>query len=184
MQGRSHLLIGVSAYAALALRSVAGFGAPTLGGVPPEWSLPLSAAVVAVGSLLPDVDQRQALLSRQVPVRAVSEVVSRVMHHRGPTHSLLALLLVGALGGGLGAAWGLSGLSTLLIWGYALHLAADMATRSGVPLIWPLPGRFGLLPVRIVTDSLAERLLVGLVVLASAAHALWPYVSASLERVS
>jgi membrane-bound metal-dependent hydrolase YbcI (DUF457 family) len=47
--------------------------------------------------------------------------------------------------------------------GYALHIAADMLTRSGVPLFWPLFRRaFGLLPkfLRFETGSLWEWLVV------------------------
>lgn len=182
MQGRSHLLIGVSTYTALSLRGFAGISMPDLGGLGSEWALPASMAVVALGSLIPDIDQRQALLSRQMAVRPVAEVVSRVTRHRGPTHSLLALALVGALGGGLGATWGLPGLGALLVWGCLFHLLADMLTKSGVPLFWPLPARFRLLPIGIVTDSLAERLIVSLVVLASAAHVLAPSVYGVMQR--
>jgi membrane-bound metal-dependent hydrolase YbcI (DUF457 family) len=47
----------------------------------------------------------------------------------------------------------------LALWlGYASHLAADAATRSGIPFLYPRPRRFYLLPKpwRIVTGSPAE----------------------------
>lgn len=184
LQGRSHLIIGVSTYSALALRSAFGLTLTPLGVEPAAWALPLSAVVVAVGSLLPDVDQRQAMLSRQMPVRPVSEVVSRVVHHRGPTHSLLALLLASFLAGGAEATFHLPGLAALVAWGYLLHLLADMLTHSGVPLLWPLGGRYGLLPIRFATDTVFERLAVAGIVLASAAHVLWPYLGPALSAAS
>jgi len=177
LQGRSHLIIGLSTYAALAVRGAFGMSLTPLGVTPPVLALPLSVVAVALGSLLPDVDQRQALLSRQMPVRPVSEMVSRVVGHRGPTHSLLALVLVSILIGGAEASLRLPGMAILVVWGYLLHLLADMMTHAGVPLFWPLGGRYGLLPFRFASDTVFERLVVTVIVLASAAHILWPYLA-------
>jgi membrane-bound metal-dependent hydrolase YbcI (DUF457 family) len=49
--------------------------------------------------------------------------------------------------------------------GYALHIAADMITREGVALLWPVSRRsFGL--GLITTDSLPERMIAGVCVVA------------------
>lgn len=178
MKGSSHLVIGMSTYAALALRGIEGVPVPQSGLGASEWSLLASLAVVGVGSLLPDLDQRQATLSRRLATRPVSEVVSRVVHHRGPTHSLLAVVAVWCLAAAAGAAWGLVGVAGLMAWGYSLHLLADMGTRAGVPLLWPLPGRFGLLPIRTGSDTIFERLTVAAVVVAAVGHVIWPHLVA------
>ncbi len=79
--------------------------------------------------------------------------------HRGRTHTLLALALLGA------GAWylGLPPWALAFLAGYASHLIADSLTRSGIPILWPItPWRFHLLPfgIRITTGSWLEYALV------------------------
>lgn len=105
-------------------------------------SRPLLAVIggVVVLSLasLPDIDH-------QLPV----------VSHRGVTHSLLFAALVGAVGWGVGSLLGgldigtvsLAGttlsaaqfLGALGAYGILAHLAGDIVTPAGVPLLWPLP---------------------------------------------
>ena len=96
------------------------------------------------------------------PFEPVAALVSRTLGHRGPLHSLLGILSI----------WLLLGLPTLLWIGwqpsaaFALgllsHLLGDGCTKSGVPLLFPWPGRRHLLPpaLRLTTGSLAERRLL------------------------
>jgi len=98
------------------------------------------------------------------PFEPLAALVSKTLGHRGPLHSLL----------GIGAVWLLLGLPTLLWIGwqpsaaFALgmlsHLLGDGCTKSGVPLLFPRPGRQHLLPpsLRLTTGSLAERRLLAL----------------------
>lgn len=91
--------------------------------------------------------------------------------HRRETHTVLALIAVYA---GFVALGGHT-IGLLAATGYGSHIAADMITRHGVPLLWPLwPRRLHLAPpgLRIITGSLAEYLLV-LSVVAAVAVALY-----------
>jgi membrane-bound metal-dependent hydrolase YbcI (DUF457 family) len=134
-----------------------------------------------IGSLLPDADlvgarvYRRARIERRVPVLWLAGMALRLpvrvlslLPHRGPTHSVLACVLVTVLCGiavrlvdpglALAAAVG-------LVIGYGGHLAADACTPSGVPLWAPLLGsRRWLLPARarITTGSAREYLALAL----------------------
>lgn len=130
------------------------------------------AAVTAamVGGLLPDVDEPRSALGGEIPggrlgraflaavalyfgfkVLSVAAIVAGVvlaflafMPHRGVTHSLLAMaavvLAVLRLAGA--AVW-----APFLV-GYGSHLALDMLTPEGVPLLWPLKTRVRVLLAR------------------------------------
>lgn len=120
--------------------------------------------------------------------------------HLVPTGLILALLFSAGLralriGGHYGDAAGIA-LAALMIWkGWALitprnvpilavcvvlgmlaHIAGDMCTHDGCPLLYPLSGHeFGLLPepLRITTNKLAERWLVSPLLLAGLAYLIW-----------
>jgi len=111
--------------------------------------LPLSIGVlagVAVGSLLPDIDEPESYIGQRT--RGVSDLIKLIFGHRGFTHSLLAALLAffpyiimqypNLLGIEIPA------LLLLLKpffygtgMGYMLHIAGDMFSKSGVPLLLP-----------------------------------------------
>lgn len=134
-----------------------------------------------VGGLAPDLDSPGSAITRMrgiAPLGRAASSVAQVAHvrHRGPTHSLLALALVVFLAPLV--------MTRLLHWpptfapafalGYALHIAADTLTRSGVPILWPLSNvrlsplpralrlRTGGLPEKGVLILLAWRALAGL----------------------
>jgi len=90
---------------------------------------------LTIGSLIPDIDHPKSLISRQ---SWVFSSVSRLMPHRGPTHSPLATALLTVL------------LTSAVLYyeadlvvplsfslGYLSHLVADSLTRSGVRWLWP-----------------------------------------------
>ncbi|MCX8956159.1 metal-dependent hydrolase [Erwinia psidii] len=94
--------------------------------------------------LLPDIDHPKSFLGQRLTW--ISQPVARLFGHRGFTHSLLAVL------GGI-ALLQLKLPSTLMIppdafqsmvVGYLSHIAADMLTPAGVPLLWPCRWRFRL----------------------------------------
>jgi inner membrane protein len=112
-----------------------------------------------LGALLPDVDSDESAIRRHWGLARSRSAGGRLLSagleaagvgHRGPTHSLLAAGLAAAAGlllyafvpgyGAVGPAFAL---------GYLSHLAADMMTRDGVPLLWPREGKFHLLPARL-----------------------------------
>lgn len=152
MQGRTHLAIGLAGYVAM----THGFALPGL-------------LAAGFGSLLPDIDHPNSMLSRRInPVKAIPRSILLILaaigfmllwekdrsmplwipeviiafafiKHRGITHSLVGLGLVALIGYFI---FPLKLKYVLL--GYALHLAADMTTDSGIQLFWPLDKHIGL----------------------------------------
>lgn len=111
--------------------------------------LPLSIGIlggVAVGSLLPDIDEPGSYIGRRA--RGLSDVTKRVFGHRGFTHSLLAVLLVfipAMLTAnpnwiGIEASW-LNRVFYPIFFGlglgYLFHILGDMFSKAGVPLFLP-----------------------------------------------
>jgi len=134
-------------------------------------NLGLLAGLAGLGALLPDLDAQDSKIQHLrvggIPVFVPAARVLGAFGHRGLLHSalglnLLALLVVLPLALWLGwpAAWA-------LLLGYASHLVLDACTRSGIPLGWPYPRRYHLLPsrLRVTTGSLAEEALLPLVAL-------------------
>ncbi|MFP4649192.1 MAG: metal-dependent hydrolase [Halorhodospira sp.] len=144
MTGTSHVLLGLSGYAALAIHT----------GLPLEMT---TVTAAAVGSLAPDIDHPRSRIGQLL--WPISYPLARVFGHRGITHSVLALAAIALLG------WWLQGPAVLAFGiGYALHLAADACTTQGVPLLYPSRVRFhGPLTVR--TGGLGEVALTSLLLL-------------------
>lgn len=221
MTGKSHLTIGIVTYASLWVQPIGPLHAPLLGGSRALIALPVALAIVAFGSLLPDIDHPDSSLANEkvigIPIfRPLAIVMEKLFTHRGATHSLAAVALLLALGnltqlpwdawlaaaraaiglpladqwraagaGGLldaleivGAVaygalrllglalrllWAEWNVGWLLAWGFLAHLAADALTRSGIPLFWPLPSRFGFPPIRALrftTDTPPEYIVL------------------------
>lgn len=97
---------------------------------------PAELAVVAVASLLPDVDRQNSLLGRFIPV--LPSLIERVLGKRTLTHSFLF--------GGM-VAWGIRWLAAFafipFLIGYLSHLVLDLFTGL-IALLWPLPFKFGI----------------------------------------
>lgn len=134
---------------------------------------PLLLAAAGVGSLIPDLDHPNSFIGCKVPV--APRVTRMVLGHRGALHSILAAIAVGVIVSilhvaVLGIPEYVTGLGQYLnfilgkrlalavVTGYLAHLAGDLFTRSGLPLLWPLPIRFRVPLVK--TGSFIERLLV------------------------
>ena len=129
--------------------------------------------------------------------------------HLVPAALILALLFSAGLralhiGGHHGDALGIA-LAALMIWkswdlalarhvpvlaicvalGMLAHIAGDMLTHDGCPLLYPLSGYdFGLLPqpVRITTNKLAERWVISPLLLAAFAYFVWRDTGFSLHN--
>lgn len=113
---------------------------------------PVSLTAAGIAALLPDLDHSGSYAGRRAPV--LSTMVRISFGHRGALHSLVAAaaaaLAVGLAGGpALALAAGA---------GYLAHLLGDLLTPSGVPLLWPWPGRVRVPLVR--TGGLLERYVV------------------------
>ncbi len=111
-----------------------------------------AAAMAAAGSLAPDIDHPRSWVGRRLPF--LSRPLGMLIGHRGLTHSLVAAITA-SVGLSLATppAWG----QAFLV-GYLSHLGGDLATSSGIPLLWPWRRRFRLLGVR--TGGLGETVLV------------------------
>lgn len=126
MMASTHAAIGAVTYA----------GACAVTGAAPD---PATLAAAAIGALLPDVDTPTSRAGFCVyPLAAFLE---KKFGHRTITHSFLGTAIFAALAAPLlfwrGAALDLQAIYFALVLGYASHLLADAATKSGVPMGWP-----------------------------------------------
>jgi len=94
------------------------------------------------------------------------------------------VLQAGAMGAtGVLMAWHAPVLAVCVALGMLAHVAGDMCTHDGCPLLYPLSRHeFGLLPapIRITTNKLAEHWIVSPLLLAGLAYFLWRDAGPSL----
>ncbi len=90
---------------------------------------------VLLSCLLPDIDHPRSLLGQRL--YWLSKPIARLCGHRGFTHSLLAVIIgVILLHINLpGDSWIAPDVFQGIILGYLSHIAADMLTPAGVPLL-------------------------------------------------
>ncbi|MFC3124058.1 metal-dependent hydrolase [Pseudoroseomonas globiformis] len=144
MMAGSHVALGAAAWLAAAPL----FAQPAVA--------PLPLAVAALGALMPDIDHPSSWVGKRC--RPFSLLLTRLLGHRGATHSLLAaaacfwLLLRPELP---------LTLSAPFVVGYLSHLGADLLTPGGLRLAWPLKGTWSLPLCR--TGSAFEPLLVAII---------------------
>lgn len=85
-------------------------------------------SMVALGSLIPDIDHAKSVVGKVIPVAGIFN-----MQHRGWTHSLLGLIIFIAI---------IAIINTSLIMGFALgyvlHLLVDTLTPMGIAWFYPL----------------------------------------------
>jgi membrane-bound metal-dependent hydrolase YbcI (DUF457 family) len=164
MQGRSHLLVGLTA--GVVLDSMVHItGDPlTMAKYVPLVLLVKKAvfySMVGLGALLPDIDNAHSTLGHKLGW--ISKGIQHIAGHRTLFHSLLGLLLGSLL------ALGLEQLVIYLLatrgfvipamfvraehlvfiavlFGCIMHIAADALTEGGVPLFWPYTKRYGFPP--------------------------------------
>src|SRR3989440_6462658 len=164
MEGRSHLLIGLTA--GVILDSVVHLtGSPLLGATGITLGLIVNKAIyytmVGFGALLPDIDNARSTLGHKLGW--ISKEIQHLAGHRTLFYSLLGLAL-GSL-----IALGMEQLVSYLLFtngftvpaqivrashlvffavlfGCIMHIAADALTEGGVPLLWPNHKRFGFPP--------------------------------------
>lgn len=117
MNGASHLVGGVTAAMVLGIHS------------------PAQLAVVAVSSLLADIDRQNSLLGRFIPV--LPSMLEATLGKRTLTHSITFGFSI----------WLLLSVHSSWQWpfliGYISHLILDVITGR-VALLWPLPWKFGI----------------------------------------
>lgn len=160
--GRTHALIGIASLWLLELPSV----------ITLQTIAPIVLCAV-IGALAPDLDAGESKLKRFsvggiTPLAPVTVLLHQSLGHRGLLHSLAGLGLFAVLCALPVALWLGWPFGAALALGYASHIAADAATKSGVPLLYPRRRRYHLLPKgwRLTTNSLAEEALMPLLALA------------------
>ena len=181
MEGRSHLLIGLTAGVVLdSMIHLSGDPLTLAKAVP--LALLVKKAVyyfsVGFGSLLPDIDNAQSTLGRKLG--PISKEIQHLAGHRTLFHSILGLVIGSLLAigleqvvtyllvqHGLAVSAALVGASHLVffgvLFGSIMHIAADALTLGGVPLLWPNRKRYGFPPNprwRFRTGSLPEFIIV------------------------
>ena len=153
MLGRTHVAF------ALCVASVGVMGYEHITAPMSHKDLILFFGGVAIGALLPDIDEPQSRIGKATPM--VSHAFKSLFGHRGATHTLLFPLAVGAALYFLFLAlsWNLAALLGLVL-GCYLHIAGDMLTKSGCPIYLPFNKKnIGLLPyaLRFRTGSAIDR---------------------------
>lgn len=109
--------------------------------------------------LLPDIDHPKSLLGQRLTW--LSAPIARLCGHRGFTHSLLVIMagiLLFTLRLPAQSIIPLDAFHAMII-GYLSHIAADMLTPAGVPLLWPCRWRFRVPLLRPAKDNQLERLV-------------------------
>ncbi|MDQ2903826.1 MAG: metal-dependent hydrolase [Chloroflexota bacterium] len=164
MEGRSHLLVGLTA--GVVLDSVVHLtGDPLTMAKYVPLTLVVRKAIyyfmVGFGALLPDIDNARSTLGHKLGW--ISKEIQHIAGHRTLFHSFLGLFLGSliAIGlqqvaiyllsmRGLSVPANLIGTSNLVffavLFGCIMHIAADALTQGGVPLLWPNHKRFGFPP--------------------------------------
>lgn len=181
MEGRSHLLVGLTA--GIVLDSFIHLtGDPlTMAKVVPL-ALIVKKAIyylaVGFGALLPDIDNARSTLGHKLGI--VSKEIQKIAGHRTIFHSLLGLVIGSLLAIGLERVviylLGQRGLSVPaqyigashlvffgVLFGCIMHIVADSLTLGGVPLLWPSRKRYGFPPnphLRFKTGTWPEFVIV------------------------
>jgi membrane-bound metal-dependent hydrolase YbcI (DUF457 family) len=161
MEGKSHLLVGLTA--GVVLDSITHLtGEPLSLAVPVTHELLLRKAIfyimVGFGALLPDIDNAHSTLGSKLGW--VSKGIQHFAGHRTLFHSLLGLVLGSILALGIeqlviylllqrGYTVPANVISDshfvliAILFGCIMHIAADALTEGGVPLLWPNRKRYG-----------------------------------------
>lgn len=170
MTGRTHDLAAFT----LLTASVAYF---------PLQEMTLATGIVAfsanmLGGLAPDIDQTTSSIWGKFRFgRILSSVISPLFgKHRFVSHSILGIIifsfgsrfLLNLMGQVLLVNMDIVWLAFML--GFVSHLLTDMLTRDGIPLLFPIPVRFGFPPLkafRIKTNGMVEKTIIfpGLILL-------------------
>ena len=164
MEGRSHLLVGLTA--GVVLDSFVHLsGSPLTVVKAVTLTLVVKKIVyylmVGFGALLPDIDNARSMIGHKLG--PVSKEIQHLAGHRTIFHSILGLVLGSLLAIGLqqlviymlaqrgfvAPALYIRGSFLVfyaVLFGCVMHIAADALTQGGVPLFWPSRKRYGFPP--------------------------------------
>jgi inner membrane protein len=149
MVGKSHQLVGFTTLYTLAFIT----SQPYLN----MQTLIASLVCISLGSLTPDLDSQENKLYTLVPAgqRLVAEVGERLFgKHRSISHSLIGVAIVGCVSRWLiykipsANNFNLDVLWYSYFFSFLSHLVADALTKDGIPLLWPIPLKFGIPPLK------------------------------------
>lgn len=124
-----------------------------------------------IGSLIPDMDQATNRLWDLLPAgNFVGKILRNIMlGHRTISHSILGIWLLYKI------LWiitpqilnpnyiNINLVITGILIGFVAHIGADMLTKEGVPLLFPLPFKIGFPPfefLRITTGKFMEKFVI------------------------
>lgn len=121
----------------------------------------ITMAAGVVGALLPDICHSGSKIGRRLPL--LSKLINTLFGHRTFTHSLLFIVIVGAI---LTSYIPSEAIQSGVLVGMASHYLLDMATKNGIKLLFPLnfTVRF---PITTRTGSSVESLFFSLLSIAS-----------------
>lgn len=94
----------------------------------------LGACGLALGTLLPDIDEPNSFIGRRIPI--IPNLFKKILGHRGMTHTLFATLLFVYL-----AIEFPNGFTEMLALGYLLHIIEDTFSVTGTQLFAPITSK-------------------------------------------
>ncbi len=124
-----------------------------------------------IGGLTPDIDQPTADLWRRLPAgNIIGRLITPILgSHRMISHSFVGIYITGWL-----TEWVLTKVSGIvlvdmdIVWwafmsGFVSHIVIDLLTIEGEPLLFPLPWKFGIPPIkrlRVKTGGMVEKTII------------------------
>ncbi|WP_195972447.1 metal-dependent hydrolase [Clostridium thermobutyricum] len=90
----------------------------------------IAVGAVALGALLPDIDEEHSYIGRKVPI--ISITINKIFGHRGITHSLLVFAILFSL-----STYTKSHILGGIALGYFLHLFEDYFSDAGIKWFQP-----------------------------------------------
>ncbi|WP_077329670.1 metal-dependent hydrolase [Virgibacillus siamensis] len=121
----------------------------------------LFLASCTAGSLLPDICHGGSKIGRKLPI--LSNLVRLLFGHRTVTHSLLFMVILGAI---LSSTPVPASITAGIIIGVASHLLLDAATSRGIALLWPMSIKIRL-PIYTHTGGLIEHVVMAMMIIAA-----------------
>jgi inner membrane protein len=147
MTGKHHLVSGVVAGICCATSIMMG----NENGLGSDLIVACGSLVAAsIGSLVPDLDTKTSKLGKKMKI--TSTIASKLFGHRGFLHSPLFVVCIFILGALLFKKINATDFSPIY-YSFALgmlnHLACDMTTKGGIPLLYPFTRvKFSLSPMK------------------------------------
>jgi len=115
--------------------------------------------VLVLASVLPDIDTPKSKVGRKAGI--LSNILNVTLGHRGLMHSIY----VPALVAGAGILFGFPLIGYAFAIGYMIHLIADMFTKDGVHLFYPVMNISGFITTGSIWETFILVICSGLLIL-------------------